>query len=447
MANVTIAAAEPAETTVPVQPALPFPVPPLPPEFDPSFYQPAQYIIDSKQPGDIIAARQVHLAGLSVLPINIESWQLSYRSNNGRGEAIAAVTTVMRPTGDNHGKPRNLLSYQFPIDSLAHYCDPSYALQLASVPTVTGQLDVPAEAAFPLAAAQMGWAVSMPDHQGPRSAYAAGPLSGHITLDGIRAAENFAPLGLNGSATRVGLSGYSGGAIPTGHAAELRATYAPELNIVGAAEGGIAARPGAVIDMASSNAPAGLILAAAIGVSRDYPELAQYLDQHMTPLGKDLVAAKSNVCMLYQALMIPFADIRAMFDTPDGLHSPTVLRILDETNMGRRVPDVPMFMYQSNPDWIIPVGPVNDLVDRYCHDPKASIEYTRDHFSEHISLAVIAAPRTLLWLADRFAGIPPIEGCRATDVGSMALDPATWPKWADILGGTIAGLLGLPVGS
>ncbi|WP_374710713.1 lipase family protein [Rhodococcus sp. USK10] len=43
------------------------------------------------------------------------------------------------------------------------------------------------------AALAQGWAVVLPDHQGPNAAYAAGPLAGRITLDGIRAAENFDP--------------------------------------------------------------------------------------------------------------------------------------------------------------------------------------------------------------------------------------------------------------
>lgn len=142
------------------------------------------------------------------------------------------------------------------------------------------------------AAVQQGWAVVAPDHQGPNSAYAAGPLAGRITLDGIRAAENFAPLGVDGAKTPVGMLGYSGGAIATGHAAELQSSYAPELNIVGAAEGGIPADLKSMLNMANNNAASGLIMGGMIGVSREYPELASLMDQSLNPLGKSLVFAK-----------------------------------------------------------------------------------------------------------------------------------------------------------
>ncbi|MGY2061793.1 lipase family protein, partial [Nocardia gipuzkoensis] len=76
-------------------------MPPSPPELDPAFYAPPAEVVASKQPGEIIAAREVHLAFYSAVPFNIDAWQLSFRSTNTRGEPIAAVTTVMKPRGDN----------------------------------------------------------------------------------------------------------------------------------------------------------------------------------------------------------------------------------------------------------------------------------------------------------------------------------------------------------
>ncbi len=56
------------------------------------------------------------------------------------------------------------------------------------------------------------------------------------------------------------------GAIATGHAAELKRSYAPELNVVGVAEGGIPADLSAALKMANGNLSAGLIFAGAMGV-------------------------------------------------------------------------------------------------------------------------------------------------------------------------------------
>ncbi|WP_433662034.1 lipase family protein [Nocardia sp. CA-128927] len=96
---------------------------------------------------------------------------------------------------------------------------------------------------------------------------------------------------------------------------------------------------------------------------------------------------------------------------------------------------------------LIPVGPVNDLVAYYAQDPNARVEYVRDHFSEHLTLDPIGAPRALLWLKDRFAGKPVASGVSTTDVGSMMLDQATWQVWGETAGTTLAAAFQQPIGS
>ncbi|MBF6189597.1 lipase family protein [Nocardia implantans] len=439
------AAAEPQPDAPVVQPALPFPIPPLPPGFDPAFYRPPAQTYADLAPGQIIAARQVNLANLSLLPVNVDAWQLSYRSTNSRGEAIAAVATVIKPRGYVADRP--LFSYQIAEDSTGNYCMPSYQLQMGSIPaTLTGSTLVAAQFLEVQAALAQGWAAVIPDHQGPDSAYAAGPLAGRITLDGIRAAENFAPMQLSGTGTRVGMMGYSGGAIATGWAAELKRAYAPELNVVGAAEGGIPADLSAALRMANGNLSAGLIFAGALGVSREYPQLRRFLDENANGLGRLMIAGKEQLCASYQAALFPFADNLGML-AKNPFTDPAVVDVLNKTKLGQAVPDMPMLMYQANADWLIPVGPVNELVGTYAKDPGARVEYIRDHFSEHLTLDPIAAPRALLWLKDRFAGVPVADGVTVTDVGSMTLDPATWQVWGETVGDVLAAAFGQPIGS
>ncbi|WP_253813695.1 lipase family protein [Nocardia amikacinitolerans] len=74
----------------------------------------------------------------------------------------------------------------------------------------------------------------VPDHQGPRQAYAAGLMAGHAVLDSVRAAVRTPHLGLHHAAPTI-VTGYSGGAIASGWAAQLAPKYALELNLVGAA--------------------------------------------------------------------------------------------------------------------------------------------------------------------------------------------------------------------
>ncbi|MEV0294619.1 lipase family protein [Nocardia sp. NPDC050710] len=439
------AAADPPPSDPPVQPALPFPIPPMPPGFDPGFYRPAAEKFTELEPGQLIAARQVNLANLSLIPVNVDAWQLSYRSTNTRGEPIPAVATVIKPRGYVPDRP--LFSYQIAEDSTGNYCMPSYQLQLGSIPaTITGSLLVAGQFLEVQAALAQGWAVVVPDHQGPDSAYAAGPLAGRITLDGIRAAENFAPMQLSGTQTRVGLMGYSGGAIATGHAAELQRSYAPELNVVGAAEGGIPADLGAALKLANGNLSSGLIMAGVLGVSREYPALREFLDRNMNPLGRFMLTAKDQLCAAYQSALFPFGNNLGMLNV-DPFRDPAVIDTLAKTRMGQQVPSMPMYMFQANMDWLIPVGPVDTLVDTYCADPNARVEYIRDHLSEHLTLDPIGAPNALLWMRDRFEGVPVAAGCSTTDVGSMMLDANTWTTWGEVVGVTIAAAFQQPIGA
>ncbi|MBJ8347403.1 triacylglycerol lipase [Antrihabitans sp. YC2-6] len=417
----------------------------MPPELDPGFYRPAQGIVASKQPGEIIAARQVHLAYAAVLPINMDAWQLSFRSTNTRGEPIPAVTTVMKPRTPAVGS-RPLLSYQFAEDSLGQYCRPSYLSQVGSIGPLAGSSETTSLFAVPIAAAQMGWAVVVTDTQGPDQAFGAGPLQGQITLDGIRAAENFAPMQLDGADTKVGLTGYSGGALATGHAAELHSTYAPELNIVGVAEGGIPADVRAALKMARGNAGSGIIFAGAVGARREYPALDNLFDNYLTPAGQLMVAAKENLCQVPTSLVLPFVDLDDIFTIPNPFDDPRAVEVMDQIAMGHSVPDMPMFMLHANPDWLLPIAPVNALVDNYCSDPTARVQYLRDHFSEHLTLDVFAIPLFMKFLADRFAGIPAVQGCTIDDAGSVLLAPELWTTLLPQIGPFMLNLLGKPVG-
>ena len=56
-------------------------------------------------------------------------------------------------------------------------------------------------------------------------------------LDSIRATTAYSDIGIQAGA-KVALWGYSGGATAVGWAAALHKTYAPEVNLVGVAQGG-----------------------------------------------------------------------------------------------------------------------------------------------------------------------------------------------------------------
>ncbi|WP_280449973.1 lipase family protein [Nocardia brasiliensis] len=437
-----IAAADP----VPVAPPLPFPIPPAPPYLDPAFYTPDPARVAAAQPGEILAAREVHLANAWLLPLNANAWQLSYRSTNTRGEAIPAVATVIVPHRPPTTGQRSLLSFQFAEDSLSTNCAPSYALQMGALPNPFNPLHQ-AEFVEVQAMLQLGHAAVIPDHQGPNAAWAAGPLGGRITLDGIRAAEHFDPAHLPGAETRVALWGYSGGAIPTAHAAELQPDYAPELNLVGSATGGLMADIRDAIDYNNgTSAFGGAVLGGLFGVAREYPVLNQFIDRHMNPLGKAVRVVHENQCVTLQFAGFPFVNIKGLFDYPgDPLHAPELQPILDDLALGKRTPTAPLYIYESPLDEIMPVNSVNRLYDTYCATGGARVAYTRDLLSEHGVAVFSGAPSAVLWLNDRLNDIPAPSGCRNRDVVTQIVDPGAIPALVNTIGQTLAAALGMPV--
>ncbi|PXX57929.1 triacylglycerol lipase [Nocardia tenerifensis] len=432
---------------VPVAPPLPFPLPPAPPYLDQGFYNPDPARVAAARPGEILAARQVNLANFNLLPLNVRAWQLSFRSNNTRGEAIPAVATVIVPHRPSPTPERSLVSFQFAEDSLSQNCAPSYALQMGSLPNPLNSV-IALEFVEAQAMLQLGHAVVVPDHQGPNAAYAVGPLGGRITLDAIRAAQNFEPAGLPGAATRTALWGYSGGAIPTAHAAELQPEYAPELNLVGSAAGGLMADIRMAVDYNNGTSTfGGAVLGGLFGVAREYPEVARFIDQHMNPLGKAIRVVHEGQCVALQFAGFPFVNIKGLFDYPgDPMRAPEMQPVLDDLTLGRRgTPTAPVYLYEAPLDEVMPVNAVNNLYDTYCKDPNAKVAYTRELISEHGIAAASGAGSAALWLNDRLNGVPAPQGCTNRDVPLQILDPGAAAAFANAVGQTLASALGMPV--
>ncbi|MEU8899702.1 lipase family protein [Nocardia sp. NPDC048505] len=437
-----------AAQPVPVSPALPFPMPPAPPYLDPAFYQPDPGTVAAARPGEILSARQVNLANFWLIPLNTNAWQVSYRSTNTRGEAIPAVATVIVPHRPAPTGQRGLVSFQFAEDSLSINCAPSYTLQMGSLPNPLNPV-IGAEFVEVQAMLQLGHAVVIPDHQGPNAAYAAGPLGARITLDGIRAAQNFEPAGLPGTATRTTLWGYSGGAIPTAHAAELHDDYAPELNLVGSVAGGLLADIRESIDYNNgTSAFGGAVLGGLFGVAREYPLLNDFINRYMNPLGKAVRVVHENQCVALQFAGFPFVNIKGLFDYPGGdpMSAPELQPLLDELTLGKRgAPRSPLYLYEAPLDEVMPINAVNRTYDAYCKDPNASVFYTRELLSEHGIAAVAGAGSAALWLNDRLNGIPAPTGCNNRDVLTQLTDPGALAAFVNAIGQTLASALGMPI--
>jgi acetyl esterase/lipase len=234
---------------------------------------------------------------------------------------------------------------------------------------------------------------------GPHT-YAAGPTTGRAVLDGARAALHLPELGLN-PATSTAIWGYSEGGLASTWAAELAASYAPELHLVGTAAGGIPVNLEHVARNLDGGPGSGLLLAAAVGLNRAYPQLR--LDRILNDAGKKAAAAIASECVGQLASTYAFKHIADYARVPDPLGLPAVRAVMAANLLGRRTPSQPMHIYEATNDELIPLKDVQELAANYCRHGLA-VEYREYPAGEHLFVAGSAAYDALSWLAGRFAG-------------------------------------------
>jgi len=366
---------------------------PLYPTPDADAFYSAPADLAGYRPGDIVRSRQMPDAAYP----GATAWQLLFRSTDSGDAPIAAVTTVLVPAGGGNDRP--LLSYQPFVNALGTRCAPSHSLFDGSM------REAPA---LNLLLAK-GWALAVPDHLGPTSAYGAAKLGGRITLDGIRAAKRFEPAGLADSP--VGMAGYSGGGMATGFAAALAPDYAPELPIVGVAQGGVPMNIGKLAqDVGNEPSPLfGLGFAAAMGLEREYPgELS--MDRVLNPAGAALRSEIANACtdeIIRAGADRSFGDVFTVAMDAD----PITIRVLHENSLESYAgaPSAPVYQWHGGADQVDPAL-VREVSARYC---AAGTPMLLDVIpgADHASAMAQGIPRAFDYLADRFAGIPAPTTC------------------------------------
>jgi Secretory lipase len=376
------------------------------PDSDPFYAQPDP--MPSEPAGTILDSRAVTFRPFGGIPLPNPAWQLKYLSRDTLGLPIAAIATVLKPLVPSPIGPV-LLSYQSAEDSLGMRCAPSHTLTGS-----TANGNTQAESAAYLSGLYgFGWTVVVPDHEGPYSVYGVGTLEGQITLDGIRAAENFAPLGLLGSATPAVMWGYSGGALATAWASSLQQSYAPELNIVAVASGGTPAdlkSAAQAFDSGLGNAVAfSLGLSAVIGINRVYTDLMP--DSILNDKGRAAVAALKDGCVGMTADGSPaptghFADYVTIDDPLNSAAARATYPKIDLPQPGR-TPVAEIYVYHSQFDELIPIAGTDAMVRSWCADG-AKVHYYRGVAGEHIAFAVTGGPDAALFLESRLAGAPPL---------------------------------------
>jgi len=409
-ASMMIAAAPAAEAATPVLPSQ-----------DPFYTYSGSAPLSQIAPGTVLKQRSVSLS-IEGLTVPVATEQVLYRTTGELGQPTATVTTIIRPLLSLTGT--KIVAYQTAYDALGSECDPSYTLQGGNSGDSTAQEEELAIASYVLA----GFTVTVPDYEGTSLDWGAGQESGDGTLDAIRATESYlrAP-----SSTKVGMVGYSGGAIATEWASELAPSYAPQLHLIGAAAGGVP------VDFAHNltyingdDNWSGVIPAVLVSLGRAF---GVNISQYLSAYGKQITSQVSGECIASFASSYPGLTIQQMllpqYSSPFEI--PALVKILNQLIMGSSggTPGEPLLLgvgdSDGTGDGIMIDGDVEALAHEYCQRG-VPVTYTVYPLLPHADAAVPFEAQALSFLEGQFNGSPAPDGCASIGQGN-SLAPLPQP--------------------
>ncbi|CAN8105650.1 unnamed protein product [Discula destructiva] len=391
---------------------------PIRPLQDPWYSAPRGF--EPEVPGAVLRVREAP-GNLSTLVEGCSAaYNILYRTTNSQYQPDWAVTTVFLPSTPGSA----VLSYQVPYDSVFLDASPSYAVYESDAASILDDVST---------GLSNGWAVNVPDYEGPLASFTAGVVSGHSTIDSIRATLNANALlgwGLPANA-RYAMWGYSGGALASEWAAELSVQYAPEMDFGGAALGGLTPNVTSVLFMINEQISVGLAPASILGMASQYPDLNAYIVSRLKSAGEFNATgflATFNYTLSQAIVSYAFDDIGDYFvgGIADVVGAEAQRAINRDGIMGYHgVPHMPIFAYKAVGDEISVIDETDALVDKFC-SVGANVLYNRNTVGGHTDERVNGRPAALAWLKSVLNGTYEQDyaamGCTIQDVAVNTTD-------------------------
>lgn len=351
---------------------------------------------------------QFWVTPLKITPVDATVTRLMYTSTDRHDTPIAVTGQLVVPNKAWSGTgARPLVAYAVGTQGLGDQCAPS---RLSD----GGGLEY--ENVFIAGLLAKGYAVVVTDYQGLGTpgthTYMSREVQGRAVLDSVRAARNVSGSGVTTS-TPVAIMGYSQGGGAAASAAELAPSYAPELNVVGVAAGGVPGDLLTVADGLDGTFAVGFLAYAVLGVGE-----ASYgvdISSFLNARGVSLMDEVRDECVVETLVRHPFVQSNTL--TTDGRSLPQTLRdpqfatMLDEQVIGKgRKPSVPAFVYHSQTDDVVAYAAGRDTAKRWCAQG-ATVSFRPGLAPGHVGGAFGFYPYALAFLDARFRGVEPTTNC------------------------------------
>ncbi|ASR01303.1 lipase family protein [Gordonia rubripertincta] len=324
------------------------------------------------EPGSVIRSQQIPL--LLQIPGAPNQWpgtarKVMYTSTYQDGAPAAVTGTVVEPTVPWTGKgPRPTVVVGPGTIGQGDQCAASKLMSLPmSIDITKPSIGVNYTAPEMFYMLLNGVRVFVTDYIGMGTpgihTYVNRSETGHAMVDGARAA-----LRASGAPADapVGFIGYSQGGGAAASAAELAATYAPELNVRASYAGAPPADLEKVIPAIDGSTIAGAIGFAVNGLTQRYPVVADVVQRETNASGKAALKQISTSCIGDIIPAFGFQQTKNWIRTGETLssviaRSPEVQKIVGEQRIGRLKPNAPVFLEGGLNDDVIPHGQVAQL--------------------------------------------------------------------------------------
>jgi len=350
-------------------------------------------------PGEVVSSERITAYLLPGLKLKVRAWRILYRSSRLDGSPTLVSGTLFLPK-----RPRGIIAYAPGTHGLANYSAPSRL--------ITRGLEW--ESAIVTRALSAGHAVVMTDYEGLGTPgdhpYVIGRTLGRNVLDALRAARSFTEAGLDDSLP-LGVLGYSEGGHASAWAGELHATYAPELDISGIASGSVPSDLEGAGEHVEGSLFSFFAGYGALGLNAAYPELD--LESYLTPQGEKHMDHLRRSSIVTAAILGPhFAGVDDLM-TENVLKRDDWLARMRENSLGSTPPDVPMYLYTSSRDPLVPPAQTRGLAVTW-RARGADVTLTEVPAVDHITGLALGAEGAVSWLDDQLQSARPTGAVRAS---------------------------------
>lgn len=368
-------------------------------------------------PGDILACKPTELPVITGAPAS-KAYKVQYVTTNALGQKVATSGAIAVPTAAwTKGGSRPTLAYAPFTHGSGSQCSASKQLSGGFQDAFEGFLlgDYLKAGYGVVIADGVGYLDGQVHH------YTNGLSNGPALLDVVRAARNL-PENKLAADSKVLINGYSEGGNTSLWAGQLAASYAPDLNVVGVASGGIPADLKAAAKHLNGGPFAGFLADALVGLREAYPDMP--FDSYMNDTGRKAIADVKAHCTIGTVATFALAKVenfstdKLTLDQLYAIQGPggvTWGQIADSQKLGVDIGTpasnakwkigFPVYQYRGFFEEILPTPAMDAVANAYC---KAGVptQYNGSVWGEHALSLFTGNADVQKFFADRLDGKP-----------------------------------------